>query len=128
MRLPGSELKRLFSLMLTSATPQCLCHKRAEQMDIMGTRWCRDSIEYIVDWLEEEADERKLFENDELKQRMQRFALRFTRAKRCLPSWVAKRIVRKSVDRTLQPGEARRILLRRIVLLCIQRAERGKPL
>ena len=55
---PGSELKRLFSLMLVGATPECLCHGRARLMDEMGVRWCADNIEYIVDWLEDEAKDR----------------------------------------------------------------------
>lgn len=124
--LPGTHLKKFFAGFLVEADPQCLCFKRADLMDVMGCRWCRDNIEYIVDWLEEEADYRKLFEDEELKKRMRRYAERFAKRKFWVPRCVTEFFVRQTVERALAPGEARRILMKRMVFVCIHRAERRK--
>lgn len=73
---PGTELKQIFSLMLIDATPECRCHSRAKIMDTLGSRWCRDNIETIVDWLEEEAANRKVLFDREAARRMALIAIR----------------------------------------------------
>ena len=55
---PGTAIKRMFSLMLVDASPDCLCHKRAEYLDVVGYRWAMDNIETVVDWFEDEAKNR----------------------------------------------------------------------
>ena len=57
---PGCHLKSIFSLFFIKPEPGCLCHARAHHMDLMGCRWCRENVEVITDWLEEEAADRKL--------------------------------------------------------------------
>lgn len=57
---PGVELKKLLKKIGIVATPGCACNKRAAYMDKMGCDWCAENIEQICDWLNEEADRRKL--------------------------------------------------------------------
>ena len=73
---PGTELKQMFSLMLLDATPECLCHPRAALMDQMGSRWCVENIETIVDWLEEQASERKMAFDREVARRLALIAIK----------------------------------------------------
>ena len=55
---PGSELKKLLKLIGITATPGCKCNQRAKYMDKMGPQWCRENIEQILDWLQEESSNR----------------------------------------------------------------------
>lgn len=55
---PGSELKKLLKLIGITAMPGCKCNQRAKYMDKMGPQWCRDNIETILDWLQEESSNR----------------------------------------------------------------------
>ena len=57
---PGSHLKRLLSRVGLRASPNCKCNQRAKYMDQMGVEWCRQNIETICGWLQEEASTRKL--------------------------------------------------------------------
>lgn len=57
---PGKELKKLLKLFGIIPEPGCQCNKRAAYMDQMGCQWCRENIETIVDWLQEEAEKRKM--------------------------------------------------------------------
>ena len=55
---PGSELKKLLKLIGITATPNCKCNQRAKHMDKMGCEWCKENIESICDWMQEEATAR----------------------------------------------------------------------
>ena len=57
---PGSELKKMFSLVGIKSTPTCSCNRRAGEMDTKGIEWCKNNKEEILGWLEEEATKRKL--------------------------------------------------------------------
>ena len=57
---PGLELKRLLKLFGIIPEPGCQCNKRAAYMDQMGCQWCRENIDTILGWLQEEADKRGL--------------------------------------------------------------------
>lgn len=57
---PGKELKKLLKLFGIIPAPGCRCNKRAAYMDQMGCQWCRDNIDTILGWLQEEADKRGL--------------------------------------------------------------------
>lgn len=57
---PGTELKKLLAMVGIQSTQSCRCNRRAEYMNQMGCQWCRDNIETIVDWLQEEAENRKM--------------------------------------------------------------------
>lgn len=56
----GGELKKMFALMRIKPTDDCLCEERASLMDIAGPMWCRENLDEIVGWLEEEAHKRGL--------------------------------------------------------------------
>ena len=57
---PGTELKNILGKFGITASPQCSCTQRMKIMNDRGIEWCKDNIEYIVNWLEEEAAKRKL--------------------------------------------------------------------
>jgi hypothetical protein len=56
---PGSVLKKYLETFWQSNSPECLCNQRADYMDIMGCKWCKQNVELIVDWLQEEHEARK---------------------------------------------------------------------
>jgi hypothetical protein len=43
-----------------TSSPTCRCNARARDMDTKGLQWCRDNIDTISGWLNEEATKRKL--------------------------------------------------------------------
>lgn len=43
-----------------TSSPTCKCNARAREMDLKGLQWCRDNVELISTWLNEEATKRKL--------------------------------------------------------------------
>lgn len=55
---PGTELKAIIGKFGITASPGCRCNKHAKQMDQWGADRCRQEIETILDWLEEEAKQR----------------------------------------------------------------------
>lgn len=57
---PGTELKSLLKKIGITSSTTCACNSRALHMDKMGCDWCAENIEQICDWLNEEADRRKL--------------------------------------------------------------------
>lgn len=57
---PGTELKKMFSMVGIKATPTCSCNRRAGEMDNRGIEWCKNNKEEILGWLEEEATKRKM--------------------------------------------------------------------
>jgi len=57
---PGTELKNLLSKLRLFSAGGCGCDNHAAEMDRRGSVWCRSNMELIVDWLEEEAEKRKL--------------------------------------------------------------------
>lgn len=57
---PGTELKKLLSIIGIYATPNCKCNTRAKKMDDEGPEWCEDNIEVIADWMHEETKRRNL--------------------------------------------------------------------
>jgi hypothetical protein len=123
---PGSHLKKMFGSMLANAGPHCLCRPRAQLMDVWGIRLCKLNIEAIVDWVEEEADKQNLIENQTVIDKATAFAVRHMGIKylilRPFPRvrlWIARRILG-------QPGKGRRLIIKRMVLICIERARRGK--
>jgi hypothetical protein len=57
----GSELKALLRAIAgVSASPDCSCNARAQQMDDWGPDECERRLPEIVGWLEEQARARKL--------------------------------------------------------------------
>ena len=58
--LPGTELKRIFSLFQIVDSPTCQCKQHAAEMDRNGPAWCEQNIDSIVDWIAAEAKERRL--------------------------------------------------------------------
>lgn len=119
-RRPGSRLTKYFGAMLTNAPEGCLCHDRAHLMDVMGLEWCEDNIRYLVGWLEDEADERGLFDDPHLQQRMEKYLRRTSRTFRLLLRWApaaAKNHVRES-------NWARKLVIRRLLMTFIRRSYR----
>lgn len=57
---PGTELKKILGKFGIVASPKCSCTQRMKIMNDKGNEWCRENIDYIVGWLEEEAHKRKL--------------------------------------------------------------------
>lgn len=57
---PGTELKKLLSWFGIKATGRCKCNNRARVMDNWGPQKCREKMDTILIWLEEEAAARKL--------------------------------------------------------------------
>jgi hypothetical protein len=58
--LAGTELKKLLGRIGIRATDSCPCNKRAREMDARGCPWCRENIDTISGWLEEQAKARHL--------------------------------------------------------------------
>jgi hypothetical protein len=58
--LAGTELKKLLGRIGIRATDSCPCNKRAREMDERGCPWCRENIDTISGWLEEQAKARHL--------------------------------------------------------------------
>jgi hypothetical protein len=56
----GTQLAKMLHRLGFKISPTCKCMARAREMDRRGVQWCRDNIETIVGWLEEEAKKRKL--------------------------------------------------------------------
>ena len=119
--LVGSEIQRMFKLMLSSAPKDCLCNHRAQLLNMMGPVWCRDNLKYIVAWLEEEADQRKLFEDEWLRARMTMYARRVARRKSRWFGWLADKAAKRGMS---GPGMSRRMLIKRLILILIHRAEK----
>jgi hypothetical protein len=57
---PGTELKRLLSLIGITAGENCSCNKHARIMNAWGADECERRVEEIVGWLREEATKRGL--------------------------------------------------------------------
>jgi len=57
---PGTELKKILSLLGIKPEKGCACAKRARYMDRMGCDWCEENMDTIVRWLKEEHERRKL--------------------------------------------------------------------
>lgn len=60
---PGTELKKLLSKIGIVSKPNCSCNQRARIMDQNEKKepgWCEKNIETICNWLQEEANKRKL--------------------------------------------------------------------
>lgn len=58
--LPGTELKRLLSVVGIVAEKGCNCDQTANAMDMNGPQWCRENIDSIVSAMGEEAHRRNL--------------------------------------------------------------------
>jgi hypothetical protein len=56
----GTELKKLLSWMNIQATPNCTCNQKAKFMNNKGIEWCKENVDSICIWLQEEAVKRKL--------------------------------------------------------------------
>ena len=98
---PGYQLHKLLKQFIgEDITPGCGCTSRMAKMDCRGPAWCRENIDTIVDWLIEEAD-RRLKQGKEADEPA---------------SW------RLRLGGLNLPG--RRLLLRRLVLVAVRRAER----
>lgn len=87
-------------------------------MDVMGPRWCNDNLEYLVDWIEEEADERGLFEDDELQKRMEKYLRRSSRTMRIWFAWAPASLQ----HRMRESNWARRVAIRRLLITFIRRS------
>jgi len=57
---PGTELKKVLKLFGIESTPNCSCNRYAAMMNMNGCEWCRSNMETILDWLQSEADKRRL--------------------------------------------------------------------
>ena len=57
---PGTEIKKLLKKIGIVASPNCNCNAYANMMDLNGEDWVLENIETVVDWLQSEADKRKL--------------------------------------------------------------------
>lgn len=57
---PGTELKKLLSLVGITADENCSCNKHARIMNSWGPDECERRIDEIVGWLRDEATKRKL--------------------------------------------------------------------
>lgn len=57
---PGTELKKLLSIIRIKPSPSCSCNKKAELMDEWGPEVCEKQIDLIVSWLRDEAKIRRL--------------------------------------------------------------------
>ena len=57
---PGTELKKLLKLIGITSTPNCSCNAKANIMNQMGSQWCKDNIDTIIEWLRVEAQKRNL--------------------------------------------------------------------
>jgi len=60
---PGTELKKLLSMLGFDSKPNCKCNARANMMNTKEAEepgWCENHLEEIVGWLKEEAQNRKL--------------------------------------------------------------------
>lgn len=55
----GFQVKRILKKLKFVPKPGCQCNARAREMDRQGPQWCRDNIEMIVDWLQEEFNRQK---------------------------------------------------------------------
>jgi hypothetical protein len=58
--LAGTALKSLLASIGITATPDCPCTARANEMDRRGCDWCEANIDTIVGWLREQAEARGL--------------------------------------------------------------------
>lgn len=58
--LPGTELKLLLAKCGIVDEVGCQCDRRSALMNQMGPDWCRQSIDTIVGWMQEEAEKREL--------------------------------------------------------------------
>ncbi len=56
---PGSELKKMLAW-FARPNSSCDCESHAETMNDWGADGCRENIDTILDWLMEEAQERRL--------------------------------------------------------------------
>lgn len=117
----GLELQNFFAGILRDAPKDCLCHRRAAVLNVMGPQWCRDNVKYIVSWIEEEADHRSLFEDEQLRERMRRYMRRLLRRKSRMLAWIGTAFADRAMNK---PGSARSLLIKRLVLLIIYQAER----
>lgn len=57
---PGSQLHRMLASIGIHPTAGCQCRTRMKAMDDNGPAWCREHIEEIIDWMQEEAKARSL--------------------------------------------------------------------
>jgi hypothetical protein len=57
---PGTELKKILSYIGIKSSESCSCNTKAKVMNLWGSEKCKQNIEIIIDWLQEEARKRKL--------------------------------------------------------------------
>lgn len=57
---PGTILSEMFSAMGIKSSENCACKRHALKMNEMGSEWCEENIDTIVEWLKEEAKNRNL--------------------------------------------------------------------
>lgn len=55
---PGQELTRILHRVGFRPLAGCKCSEHAKTMDKKGVQWCKDNLDTIVTWLEEEAQRR----------------------------------------------------------------------
>lgn len=115
---PGTQLHRLLKRITgEGVTASCGCKSHIAEMNRNGPAWCRENVETIVGWLEEEIDRRlKAYERDGKKEEM---GLKSKRPKRN-PSWRLKLASYKF------PGQ--RLAIKRLILMAIKRAEKDEKM
>jgi len=57
---PGTILSGIIKNFGISMTPNCKCMKHAMEMNKNGPEWCEQNIETILEWIKEEANNRKI--------------------------------------------------------------------
>ena len=57
---PGTELEKILARFGIRPHRGCKCKRRATIMDHRGAEWCKQNVPKIVDWMHEEAKQRRL--------------------------------------------------------------------
>lgn len=116
----GTELKRIFGSFMISSTPDCPCNKRAELLDLLGSRWVRANIDSVVDWLQGEYHRRKE-KIAALQAGLKHESPENLPAQQVEVEAEIKRLGGRILKLPFSP-----IVVKRIVLIAIRRAERAK--
>ena len=56
----GTELSKILSILGFKVTENCSCKQRAKVMNWLGLEWCLNNQKIILDWLQQEANNRKV--------------------------------------------------------------------
>ena len=98
---PGTELKKIFADLGVPTTPTCKCNSYANQMDRMGSDWCYDNRETVINWLMDSWAEMYAQRTDTQKQSLSVWAakLAYLIGGDTLARTGAGRLLRKAIKR-----------------------------